>query len=322
MRPLFSIVIACHNHEGFVRESIDSALAQRHASKEIIAVDDGSTDRTAEVLKTYGKSIVFAGLAVNGGAGAARNHGAALASGEYLVFLDGDDALRPEALDVYDRLIGACKPELILGRSAKCIGTIPSESTGEHPNTIEYVAYPDFFSKDRPWVYNTSSFIVRREALLAAGGWSTEIFYQDIQDLLNRLADAGTTVLVLAPETVWYRMHSTNAVRSILPFVKGIYQLLAKAKAGAYPGGKRLRARRRAWFGGLIYYWGKEALGAGLYRDGFALLASNGWVVVLAVMRRSVAWIVGRKHVERLQFSRAEMKEQNRAGHAELKTRG
>ena len=300
VKPLFSVVIACHNHEEFVKEAVDSALSQRHPSKQIIVVDDGSRDGTANVLKTYGESIIFAGLPENRGAGAARNYGSSLAVGEYLVFLDGDDVLMPCALDVYDRLITVCCPKLILARSVKCVGMVPAREIVDISREIQFVEYPDFLSKDRPWVYNTSSFIVHRATFLSAGGWSTDIFYQDIQDLLNKLGVAGTTVLVLEPETVWYRMHSTNAVRRISPFIDGIYVLLAKARAGVYPGGRECRGRRQAWFGGLTFYWGKEAVRAGHYRDGFTLLASEGWLVMLAFVRRSAAWIVGRRAIETL----------------------
>ena len=53
----FSIVVACYNQEGFVREAVESALSQKPPSKEIIVVDDGSRDGTADVLKTFGASI-------------------------------------------------------------------------------------------------------------------------------------------------------------------------------------------------------------------------------------------------------------------------
>jgi glycosyltransferase involved in cell wall biosynthesis len=98
VEPLFTIIIVCHNHEEFVREAVESALFQKHPNKEIIVVDDGSQDGTANVLQTFGDSIVFARLPENRGAGAARNHGASLAVGEYLVFLDGDDVLMSWAL--------------------------------------------------------------------------------------------------------------------------------------------------------------------------------------------------------------------------------
>lgn len=300
MAPLFSIVVACYNHENFVREAVESALCQTHPDKEVIVVDDGSSDRTAEILDSFGESINLAKLPDNRGAGTARNHGASLAEGQYLVFLDGDDVLMPWALDVYRQLIAACEPKLILGRSSKFLGTVPAMKAAEAPKSIAFVPYPDFLSKDRSWVYNTSALIVDRATFLSAGGWSTEIFYQDIQDLLNKLGIAGKTVLTLEPVTVLYRMHSTNAVRNVSPFVKGIYTLQAKAKSGIYPDGRGSRIRRKAWFGGLVYYWGKEALRSGFYREGCTLLARNGGLVMLAIARRSAARVAGRRSVETL----------------------
>lgn len=300
MAPLFSIVVACYNHERFVKEAVDSTLSQSYSDKEVIVVDDGSSDSTARILESFDESIIFAKLPDNRGAGNARNHGASLASGRYLVFLDGDDVLMPWALDVYHRLIAAHEPKIILGKCAKCVGAVPVMEKTNPPHSIEFVPYPDFLSKDRSWVYNTSALIVDRATFESAGGWSKDIFYQDIQDLLNKLGTVGKTILALAPGTVWYRMHSTNAVRSISPFVKGMYVLLDKARAGDYPGGRRANLKRKAWFGGLIFYWTKEALRSGCYREGFKLLASEGWLVGLAIVWRGAARIAGRRNTETL----------------------
>jgi glycosyltransferase involved in cell wall biosynthesis len=294
----FSIVIACYNQEGFVRRAVESALFQEHPSKEIIVVDDGSRDGTADVLNTFGASIILARLPINCGVDAARNHGVSLASGEYLVFLDGDDVLMPWALDVYDRIITARCPEFILGRAAICHGKVPE--TCDLPSNIQFVEYADFLAKDRPCLMNTSTLVVNRSTFWSAGGWSQGIFYQDMQDLVTKLGVSGKMILVLAPATVWYRMHLTNAVHKISPFVEGIHVLLAKARAGLYPGGRERWVGRSAWFGGLIFYWTKEAMRAGLYRDGLNLLACGWWMILFAVIRRSTAWLVGRKPIELL----------------------
>lgn len=295
---LFSVVIVCYNHEDFIREAVESALSQAYPGKEIIVVDDGSRDRTPDILDSFGDSIILAKLPQNIGALAARNHGASLASGQYLVFLDGDDALMSRALEVYGRLITARGPKLILARSAKCYGKVPEAHKTDLPCEIQFAEYTNFLAKDRPWVYNTSSLVVERATFWSADGWSAGIFYQDIQDLLNKLGVSGKTILVLAPDTVWYRMHLTNAVRKVSPFIAGIYVLLAKARAGLYPGGRANSLKRAAWFGGLIFYWMKEAIRTGLYREGLTLLASEWWMILLAVMRRGTAWVVGRKPVE------------------------
>jgi glycosyltransferase involved in cell wall biosynthesis len=293
-------VIACYNQEGFVRQAVESALSQPDPRKEIIVVDDCSSDGTPDVLRTFGESILFAKLPVNCGASAARNYGVSLASGEYLVFLDGDDILMPSALDIYSRLINVRCPELIFGRAALFHGEVPKVKTDDLWHKIKYVEYDHFLAKDRPCLMNTSTLVVNRSTFLSAGGWSQNIFYQDIQDLVTRLGVSGKMILVLAPDTVWYRMHLANAVRNVPLFIKGIYVLLAKARAGEYPGGRERWFERSAWFGGLIYYWTKTAICAGLYRDGLNLLASGWRMILLAVIRRGKAWLMGRSPVKNL----------------------
>jgi len=295
--PLFSIVIACYNHEAFIKEAVESALRQQHPSKEIIVVDDASTDGTAEVIKSLGDSIIYRRHPVNRGAAVARNYGASIAKGKYLVFLDGDDAFMPWSLRVYGRIIAERSPMFILGRSSLFYGDLPRIMTTPEPS-IRFVEYATFLDKDRHWVYNSSSLVVDRAAFWDVGGWSPDIFYQDIQDLLNKLCVARGTILVLGPDTVLYRMHSTNAVRQIAPFIQGIYLLLAKSRQGTYPGGHKVWAKRSAWFGGLIFYWAKEGMQNGLLLEGLKLAITNLWMIVLAVSRRAVAWIAGRRRVE------------------------
>src|SRR5215469_10781174 len=92
----FSIVVTCYNQVDFIGAAVKSALAQNiHLLREVIVVDDGSSDGSRELLESYGESIRYCPLPHNLGAVEARNEGAALASGEYLVFLDGDDLLMP-----------------------------------------------------------------------------------------------------------------------------------------------------------------------------------------------------------------------------------
>jgi GT2 family glycosyltransferase len=91
-RPLVSIVIPCFNYGRYLAEAIESARAQTHPDVEVIVVDDGSTDDTAEIAARYPVKLV---RQRNRGVGAARNRGASEARGELLVFLDADDVLEP-----------------------------------------------------------------------------------------------------------------------------------------------------------------------------------------------------------------------------------
>lgn len=312
-QPLFSVVIACYNHEEFVRDAVESALEQQHPGTEIIAVDDASTDGTAEILRSFGDSIVIERLPVNGGAGAARNHGAAVAKGKYLVFLDGDDVLTRWSLRVYGRIIAERSPAIILGRSSLFYGRPPTIAAVPSPET-RFVEYASFLDKDRSWVYNTSSLVVERTIFHNCGGFSADIFCQDIQDLLNKLCVQHKTILLLAPDTVLYRMHATNTIRQVGRFIEGIRVLRRKARRGAYPGGRALWAKRSAWFGGLIFYWAKAGMRNGLLYDGLKLLLTGWWMILLAVIRRAVALVALRKPIEVLTFEPDDL-ENSRGAH-------
>lgn len=112
-----SVVIPCYNAASFVEEAIASALGQAYPVREVVCVDDGSTDDTLDVLRRVvaneRRIRVLAGP--NRGPSAARNRGADEASGEHLQFLDADDLLEPDELAHQAALV---------------------EREGEHPNLI------------------------------------------------------------------------------------------------------------------------------------------------------------------------------------------
>ncbi len=94
--PKLSIVIRNWNYGCFLRDAIDSALAQTHARTEVIVVDDGSTDDSRQILADYGDRV-RAVLKENGGEGSAVNAGFRAATGDIVLFLDSDDVLAPDA---------------------------------------------------------------------------------------------------------------------------------------------------------------------------------------------------------------------------------
>lgn len=96
--PLVTIIIPCYNGERYVGEAIESALAQTYPHKEVIVIDDGSTDGSLEVIKSFGDRIRWES-GPNRGGSAARNRGLKLARGELIQFLDADDLLHPQKLE-------------------------------------------------------------------------------------------------------------------------------------------------------------------------------------------------------------------------------
>lgn len=102
--PLVSIIVPAYNCAPFVGEAIQSVLEQEYPHKEIIAVNDGSSDSTLSALKAFGDRIIVVDQP-HGGAGAARNTGLRHAKGDYIAFLDGDDVWFPGKLSLQVRYL-------------------------------------------------------------------------------------------------------------------------------------------------------------------------------------------------------------------------
>lgn len=96
--PLVSIVVPCWNAETFVGEALASAVGQTYPRIEVIAIDDGSQDGTLDIIKSFGERLRWE-TGPNRGACAARNRGLALATGDYVKFLDADDILARDCLE-------------------------------------------------------------------------------------------------------------------------------------------------------------------------------------------------------------------------------
>src|ERR1035438_6648430 len=102
---MVSIIIPCFNHGHFLAEAVESALEQTHSKKEVIIVDDGSTDNTAQVARQFGDKVRYC-WQKNRGLSGARNRGLSEARGEYIQFLDADDLLMPEKLEEQTKALG------------------------------------------------------------------------------------------------------------------------------------------------------------------------------------------------------------------------
>ena len=301
-QPRFSIVIACYNQRHFVQAAVESAIAQPHPRTEVIAVDDGSRDGTPEVLDAFGDSIRLVKFAKNQGAIAARNHGSSLATGEYLVFLDGDDALMPWALQVYESLIAAWSPKIILGQRGYFRGEVPRATPEDVPTRIDFVNYSCWLQKDRAVAVGASTCVLHRKTFWDAGGWSPGIFHLDMPDLLTKVGLSGTTLLIVAPKTAWYRLHSGNTVNSVPPFLRCARVLLEKERAGEYPGGRKYLFARSTCLGGPILYWIRRAVGAGLFLEGMKLAGAAWFTILAAIVRRSIALCRGRRSVQSMEL--------------------
>ena len=136
-QPLVSIVIDNFNYARFLRAAIDSALAQTYTNVEVVAVDDGSTDNSREVISSYGDKV-SAVFKANGGHASAFNAGFLASHGSIIMFLDADDMLLPNAVEEVVRAWhpGVAKAQFVLAHvdaQGRTLGGVVPYSPAQMP---------------------------------------------------------------------------------------------------------------------------------------------------------------------------------------------
>src|SRR3984957_20701611 len=222
-----------YNRQKYVRQAVDSVLVQTFTDYELIAVDDGSTDGSLEMLKSYGNRIKVIEQR-NQGPEVARNKAAALAQGEYLVFLDSDDFFFPFALETFDQVIkNFDSPPLVLGSLAffhEAAGKEP-EISPAHP--VKVFKYQDYLSKTRP--LGTNCIVVRKSVFDEVGGMrnsTPQTFYGDDTNLLLKVGTYGPCVVIDQPCTSAYRQHGKNSSKDVKAIADAILQLANTERHG------------------------------------------------------------------------------------------
>jgi glycosyltransferase involved in cell wall biosynthesis len=281
----FSILMPVYNREKYVGQAIDSVLAQTFKDYEFFAVDDGSTDLSAAVLASYGMRINFLQQS-NQGPEVARNKAAALACGEYLVFLDSDDYLFPFALETIDKVISSFgSPTLIMGSMER----FHDENLPEAPTdrTIRVIKYADYLSKTRP--VGTMAIVVRKSDLDAVGGLcntTAQTWYCDDNSLLLKVGARGQCILIESPCTSGYRQHGENSTKNAEAFAIGLMRLADSERQGVF-GGKERKADRYAYIGGRAAAWAfYYCWKAGHRKLALKLLSETAPMVSMAVLRK------------------------------------
>jgi glycosyltransferase involved in cell wall biosynthesis len=204
-----SILIPCYNARPWVAQAIESALAQTWPEKEVIVVDDGSTDGSLEVIRSFGNAIRFE-TGPNRGGNVARNRLLELARGEWLQYLDADDYLLPQKIE---RQFGefdpatcdvALSPVILL----HCEGDQePWEELREIPEPRDLWA-----SLVRMGLPQTAAPLWRKAALVDVGRWKPDQPCCQELELYFRLLTAGKRFQCCPTAGVLYRQWSTQTV--------------------------------------------------------------------------------------------------------------
>ena len=204
---MISVIIPAHNAERWIDQTIRSATTQTWKDVEVIVVDDGSTDRTAEIASGSDAERVHVVRQPQSGAGAARNRGLGEARGEFIQYLDADDLLAPDKL--------ARQMEALSGKPADTIASCAwGRFTGE-PESAVFRDEPVWRVEDPvEWLVRSldgggmmqpGAWLTPRSIIDAAGPWNESLTLHDDGEYFTRvLLKAGRNVFV--PEArIFYR---------------------------------------------------------------------------------------------------------------------
>lgn len=209
--PAISVVMPVYNMEEYVAESVGSILNQTFSNWELIIVDDGSTDGTAEILRSFTDSRIRVLTNFrNKGNYPARNRGCRLAKGKYIAVMDADDVCYPNRLQVQYDYLEAHPDVLLVGSGWHFMG-------GLDRNVEVLTDYEDIklFLLDNSCFLHPSV-MLRSEVMRAVGGYDEHYMYAGDYDLLCRLALRGK-IENIPDRLVAYRWHPgqiTQAHRS------------------------------------------------------------------------------------------------------------
>jgi glycosyltransferase involved in cell wall biosynthesis len=213
MPPLVSILIPAYNAQHSVGQTIRSALAQTWRPKEIIVVDDGSSDGTPEVVNGFAAEGVRLVQQKNQGAAAARNAAYSEAKGDYIQWLDADDLLEPDKVERQMKMaIQENNPRLLWSaawgsflhryQNAKFTRTV----LWENLSPVEWLC-----RKCEQGVFmQTACWLVSRELSDAAGPWNTRLLGDDDGEYFCRVLLACERINFVPEAKVFYRVPTTN----------------------------------------------------------------------------------------------------------------
>jgi glycosyltransferase involved in cell wall biosynthesis len=205
---LVSVVIACYNGERYLQETIESALAQSHPAVEVIVVDDGSTDGSSEIAQRFPVRYIHQ---ENRGLTATRNLGISVSRGDYVVFLDADDRLRPEAIETGLRVM-AERPECAMTVGDHLfISSDGSYLSDSGKLCLRSSHYEELLKSN--FVEMISTVLFRRSVLEETGGFDTSLRVAEDYELYLRIARVYP-ICCHPALTAEYRLHQTNVSRN------------------------------------------------------------------------------------------------------------
>ena len=225
---LVSVIIPCYNQARFLPEAIESTLAQSYTRREVIVVDDGATDDTAQVAARYYPSVRCVRQR-NQGLSAARNTGLRASTGDYVVFLDADDRLLPGALEIGAACLDAHPlAAFTVGRHRRIAEDGTPLPTRRRPR-VDSDHYVSLIR--RCWIAMPATVMYRRARLVQAGAFDARKRCAEDYEVYLRLARSFPVIDHYA-EVAEYRQHAGTLSRNAERMLVATLDVLSRHRPG------------------------------------------------------------------------------------------
>ena len=218
MKPLVSILIPAFNSEHWIADSIKSAIGQTWQRKEVIIVDDGSTDQTLAVARRFASREVTVVSCEHRGASAARNHALSLSQGDYFQWLDSDDLLAPTKVAKQMQAVSECGSDHTLFSSAWDYFAYRISRAKFCPSSLWYDLSPTewLLRKLRENLHmQTATWLVNRKLAEAAGPWDTRLVRDNDGEYFCRVILASDKIRFVPDARVYYRVTSSKRLSCV-----------------------------------------------------------------------------------------------------------
>jgi len=217
--PTVSVIIPAYNCDRYIVQAVESVLSQEDCLVEIIIIDDGSTDKTEEVLKPYEDRLRYV-KQKNQGVAAARNHGIAIAKGDYIAFLDADDYFLPRKLSLQAQMLEQRGELGIIHSGWQRVDHLGNKLLDVCP--WKHIPELDLANWLRWKPVLPSAMMFRREWLQYVGGFDPRFPPAEDTNLVLKLALKGCKTAWLKQITVCYRQHESSAMHKGLPQARSL----------------------------------------------------------------------------------------------------
>lgn len=198
--PLVSVIIPVYNGERYLAEAINSVLNQNYQPIEIIVIDDGSTDKTSEIVKSFSSDVKYL-YQNNSGTATARNYGISIAQGSFFAFLDADDLWVENKLEMQMKIFNNdSEVDIVFGKVKQFYS----------PELDENLKSKIYCNPDLMTGYIPSAMMVKRDSFYRVGEFNSQWKQGEFADWYVRTTELNLKIVNLPNLVAKRRLHEKN----------------------------------------------------------------------------------------------------------------